>query len=264
MSQQDPEAQPLTAEDFEFEQSSFQDTSRPVPSRSPYHLPASEQLQGVANRIIFSRYYILFYGAMMGLSLATLVLSLVATRKGQCPPVAWHIIEFVLNALMVLEVTTRWIANGRKYPMTPLNIIDLTLVFFCTLTLILVFLNPCGSGTRNEELLDTILIVARNTVQFLRLGSILRRSGHSWLNPPKPIDLSQARDASLALDFDLDDEEDTERRFYGGGRGRSLVSGGRGGYEPVNGEEERSGRGVRDNAGREQLSEQDQELWDRL
>lgn len=81
MSQQDPEAQPLTAEDFEFEQSSFQDTSRPVPSRSPYHLPASEQLQGVANRIIFSRYYILFYGAMMGLSLATLVLSLVATRK---------------------------------------------------------------------------------------------------------------------------------------------------------------------------------------
>lgn len=136
MSQQDPEAQPLTAEDFEFEQSSsFQDTSRPVPSRSPYHLPASEQLQGVANRIIFSRYYILFYGAMMGLSLATLVLSLVATRtfyhfvnncenrmasnlvvavdKGECPPIAWHIIEFVLNALMVLEVTTRWIANGR-------------------------------------------------------------------------------------------------------------------------------------------------------
>lgn len=148
--------------------------------------------------------------------------------------------------------------------MTPLNIIDLTLVFFCSLTLILVFLNPCGSGTRNEELLDTILIVARNTVQFLRLGSILRRSGHSWLNPPKPIDLSQARDASLALDFDLDDEEDTERRFYGDGRGRSLVSGRRGGYEPVNGEEERSGTGVRDNAGREQLSEQDQELWDRL
>ncbi|OWZ45897.1 hypothetical protein AYX14_01897 [Cryptococcus neoformans] len=266
MSQQDPEAQPLTAEDFDFDQSSsFQDTSRPVPSRSPYHLPASEQLQGVANRIIFSRYYILFYGAMMALSLATLVLSLVATHKGQCPPIAWHIIEFVLNALMVLEVTTRWIANGRKYPMTALNIIDLTLVFFCTLTLVLVFLNPCGSGTRKEELLDTILIVARNTVQFLRLGSILRRSGHSWLNPPKPIDLSQARDASRALDFDLDDEEDTERRFYGDGRGRSLLSGRRG-YEPVSGEEERrGGAGVRDNSGREQFSEQDDhELLDRL
>lgn len=37
----------------------------------------------------------------------------VAVDKGQCPPIAWHIIEFVLNALMVLEVTTRWIANGR-------------------------------------------------------------------------------------------------------------------------------------------------------
>lgn len=149
--------------------------------------------------------------------------------------------------------------------MTALNIIDLTLVFFCTLTLVLVFLNPCGSGTRKEELLDTILIVARNTVQFLRLGSILRRSGHSWLNPPKPIDLSQARDASRALDFDLDDEEDTERRFYGDGRGRSLLSGRRG-YEPVSGEEERrGGAGVRDNSGREQFSEQDDhELLDRL
>lgn len=64
----------------------------------------------------------------------------------------------------------------------------------------------------------------------------------------------------------MDDEEDTERRFYGGGRGRSLLSGGgRRGYEPVSGEEEwMEGTGVRDNAGREQLSEQDQELWDRL
>lgn len=51
------------------------------PSRSPYHLPASEQLRGVANRIIFSRYYILFYFVMMSLSLTTVVLSLIATSK---------------------------------------------------------------------------------------------------------------------------------------------------------------------------------------
>lgn len=52
-------------------------------TRSPYRLPASEQLRGVANRIIFSRYYILFYFIMMMLSLATVVLSLIATSERQ-------------------------------------------------------------------------------------------------------------------------------------------------------------------------------------
>jgi len=84
----------LTASDFEFHDEDEEEVtlgagpfrpSRPTistqPSRSPYHLPASEQLRGVANRIIFSRYYILFYFVMMSLSLTTVVLSLIATRK---------------------------------------------------------------------------------------------------------------------------------------------------------------------------------------
>jgi len=81
----------LTADDFEFHDDDDDGAtptpsgpSRPLlstqPSRSPYHLPASEQLRGVANRIIFSRYYILFYFVMMCLSLTTVVLSLIATR----------------------------------------------------------------------------------------------------------------------------------------------------------------------------------------
>ncbi|WWD22876.1 hypothetical protein CI109_107371 [Kwoniella shandongensis] len=233
-------------------------------SRSPYHLPASEQLRGVANRIIFSRYYILFYFAMMSLSFATLVISLISTHQRHCPPVAWHILEVIINALMVLEVTTRWVAYGKKYPLTLLNIVDLALVAFCSITLILVFRNPCGSGTRSEEVLDTILIVIRNAVQFLRLGSILRRSGHSLFNPPKPIDLSQARTASLALDLDLDldDEEAVAERHLSGGSRRTLV--GVGNYQPLDSEERRTGTGVRDNAGRETLDEDDQDTWDRL
>lgn len=46
---------------------------------SPYRLATGEQLRGVANRIIFSRYYILFYFIMMVLSLTTVVMSLIAT-----------------------------------------------------------------------------------------------------------------------------------------------------------------------------------------
>jgi hypothetical protein len=86
----DSEAQSLTADDFEFQdEENGESTSRShpaprssqLPSRSQYHLPASEQLKGVANRIIFSRYYIGFYFIMMSLSLTTVVLSLIATSK---------------------------------------------------------------------------------------------------------------------------------------------------------------------------------------
>lgn len=64
------------------------DDSEPLPGNStvhhsPYRLPRGEQLRGVANRIIFSRYYILFYFIMMSLSLTTVVLSLVATSMSR-------------------------------------------------------------------------------------------------------------------------------------------------------------------------------------
>jgi hypothetical protein len=90
MSRQDPEAQNLTADDFEYRSDEEQDVTdrtarpaRPVPQtfKSQYTIQTSERLKGVANRIIFSRYYILFYFIMMSLSLTTVVLSLMATRK---------------------------------------------------------------------------------------------------------------------------------------------------------------------------------------
>ncbi len=82
-----PDPASLTAEDPDLPDDAngstlpTQPILQPHPSRSPYHLPASEQLRGVANRIIFSRYYILFYFVMMALSLTTVVLSLMATRR---------------------------------------------------------------------------------------------------------------------------------------------------------------------------------------
>ncbi|KAL1408914.1 hypothetical protein Q8F55_005728 [Vanrija albida] len=229
-----------------------------APSRSPYHLPASEQLRGVANRIIFSRYYILFYFIMMSLSLATVVLSLIATSRQQCPPASWHILEVVVNFLMVVEVSTRWIAYGKKYPMTLLNVLDLGLVLFCVITLILVFVNPCGEGTtRQEEMLDTILLVIRNGVQFLRLANILRRSGHSLFNPPKPMDLSQARQASLALDLDIDDEEAIAERDLTSGR--SLA-----GYQPVYADDRTPPRVQSHNSlGSNEHIGEDQSAWNR-
>jgi hypothetical protein len=121
------------------------------------------------------------------------------------------------------------------------------------------------------------------------------RSGHSLLNPPKPIDLSQARTASLVLDLDLDldDEEAVAERQLAGarplassewsvgvpgasGRRTLLGGGGRRGYEPIFSDDpdRDAGQGqrgevrkpldVRDSAGREGLSAEDDDAWDRL
>ena len=101
------------------------------------------------------------------------------------------------------------------------------------------------------------------------------RSGHSLLNPPKPIDLSQARTASLALDLDLDlsDEEAVAERQLARNP-RSLVgtrsgSSGGGGYEPIFSDEQeeqprREPIKIANNAGREDLSATDEEMWDRI
>jgi len=93
MSRQDPEAQNLTADDFEYRSDEDETPTnqparpaRPAPQtfKSQYTIQTSERLKGVANRIIFSRYYILFYFIMMSLSLTTVVLSLMATRESSC------------------------------------------------------------------------------------------------------------------------------------------------------------------------------------
>lgn len=68
----------LLASEYELDEGETPPSNSAV-HHSPYRLPPGEQLRGVANRIIFSRYYILFYFVMMSLSLATVVLSLVAT-----------------------------------------------------------------------------------------------------------------------------------------------------------------------------------------
>jgi len=89
MSRQDPEAQNLTADDFEYRSDEdTPETNQARPARpaqlafkSQYTIQTSERLKGVANRIIFSRYYILFYFIMMSLSLTTVVMSLMATRE---------------------------------------------------------------------------------------------------------------------------------------------------------------------------------------
>ncbi|KAJ9097695.1 hypothetical protein QFC21_004732 [Naganishia friedmannii] len=263
-------------------------TASSITYKSIYHLPTSERLRGVANRIMFSRYYIIFYLAMTGLSLGTVILSLM---QGGCPSTTWHILEIIVNGGMVLEVGTRWVGFGKQYPLTPLNVLDLFLTAFCIITLLLVFLNPCGASSKREEVLDTILLVVRNGVQFWRLGTIIRRSGHSIFHPPRPIDLSQARSAAFDLDLNLDDDEALAAHHMttnastggyqelsttipqggiGSGKaGRAFFDAAEEAEEGVAGTQRQGVFGnskgqIGYQAGREELAEDDEEQWDRL
>lgn len=52
---------------------------------------------------------------------------------------------------------------------------DLILTAFCVITLLVIFLSGCNDPSKEEELLDTLLLVARNVLQFGRLAAMMRQ-----------------------------------------------------------------------------------------
>jgi hypothetical protein len=58
---------------------------------------------------------------------------------------------------------------------SPFNVVDLILTVFCALTLLVLAFAKCGSTSKEEELLDTFLLIARNVLQFGRLAAVMRQ-----------------------------------------------------------------------------------------
>ncbi|KAI0052533.1 hypothetical protein FA95DRAFT_1553538 [Auriscalpium vulgare] len=184
--------------------------TQPQPSRSIYALTRGEITRGIANRFVHSRIYIVLYLGMAALSITTVVLSL----KDGCPGLSFYVLEVIINTAMIAEVVIRFLAFGRQFWKYPFNVFDLIVTTFCALTLLVIFFAGCGAASKEEEILDTLLLVARNVLQFGRLATVVRQSGQSIFARPKPIDLSAARRAGHSLDMDLDisDDESDELR----------------------------------------------------
>lgn len=162
------------------------------PTRSIYSMTRDEIAKGIANRFVHSRTYIFLYLGMACLSVTTVVLSLVNTG---CPTLPFYILEIIINGAMILEVAIRFVAFGRvrgflirvlrhiltlicrrqQFWKSPFNILDLIITAFCIITLAVIFFAGCSNTTKEEEVLDTLLLVARNVLQFGRLATVMRQ-----------------------------------------------------------------------------------------
>ncbi|KAI5997988.1 hypothetical protein EDD15DRAFT_2194234 [Pisolithus albus] len=137
---------------------------------------------------------------MAAFSVTTVVLSL----HDGCPGLPFYVLEVIINTSMILEVSVRLVAFGRS----PFNVFDLILTVFCAMTLLVLAFAGCGATSKEEELLDTLLLIARNVLQFGRLASVMRQSGQSIFSRPKPIDITAVRRAGYTeLDLGLEDED---------------------------------------------------------
>ncbi|KAK9765781.1 hypothetical protein K7432_005619 [Basidiobolus ranarum] len=134
-------------------------------------LSRSERLRNMANQIVYSSFYTILYIIMAILSLISVILSIAY----ECPGSFFVLLEIIINVAMIVEVGIRILSMGRAFWRWWLNVFDIIIVFLCILTL--GFLSHgCTPNAGREELTGTIFLVIRNSIQFFRLFTALKKN----------------------------------------------------------------------------------------
>ncbi len=134
-------------------------------------ISSNEWLYGKANRLLHSSFYTILYFSMAFLSLITFVWSLLS----DCPTFFYTFLEMIVNLSLICEVGLRIIAQRRvKLSLIQTffdsfsNIFDVFVVIV-SLATVSVVPQRCSSEREFEMAADNLLLVSRNSVQFVRV-----------------------------------------------------------------------------------------------
>jgi hypothetical protein len=101
---------------------------------------------------------------------------------------------------MIVEVVTRLLALGKLFWKSIFNIVDISLVLLCVITLLFIISGGCSH--KGEEVFDLILLVVRNFVQFGRLIVMVTRNKENRKARNATVDFTNVRDPSVSIDID--------------------------------------------------------------
>jgi len=127
-------------------------------------------LKNLANRIIHSKKYTIFYTFVIVLSLVLLAM----TFTTQCLPNIYIAMDYFINISFLIEVILRMNALGRNYWKSLLNIIDLIIVPLCVITVIYLTVDDCSN--REGKIADNIILGVRNGLQLFRLLLLIKNN----------------------------------------------------------------------------------------
>jgi len=126
--------------------------------------------RNVANRIIHSKKYTIFYTFIIILSLIMLATSFSST----CLTPLYLIIDYFINIVLIIEVILRINALGKNYWKSFLNLIDLIIVPLCIVTVVYLTIDDCSN--QEGKIADNIILGVRNSLQLFRLLLLIKNN----------------------------------------------------------------------------------------
>jgi len=133
-------------------------------------LTRKEVITNLANRIIHSKKYTIFYTFVIVLSLILLAM----TFTTQCLPNMYIVIDYFINISFIFEVILRVNALGKNYWNSILNVIDLIILPLCVVTVIYLSIDDCSN--KGEKIADNIILGVRNGLQLFRLLLLIKNN----------------------------------------------------------------------------------------